>query len=53
MRDLVDIHYLNAETIRIVQALRGAMYQTFPPPKPSESCGGASSTTPTSRLNMV
>ncbi|WP_213253323.1 hypothetical protein [Bradyrhizobium sp. sBnM-33] len=31
MRDLVDIHYPNAETIRIVQALRGAMYQTFPP----------------------
>lgn len=31
MRDLVDIHYPNAETIRIVQALRGAMYQAFPP----------------------
>ena len=36
MRDLVDIHYLDAETIRVVQDnlsthSAGALYQTFPP----------------------
>ena len=53
MRDLVDIHYPDAETIRVVQD----NLSTHPPapcirrsrpPKPGGSCGGSSSTTPPS-----
>ena len=46
MRDLVDIRYPDAETIRVVQDnlstySAGALYQTFPHlPKPGKSCGG-------------
>ena len=53
MRDLVDIHYPDAEIIRVVldnlsTHSAGALYQTFPPPKPDGSCDGSSSTTPPS-----
>ncbi|MET4391772.1 hypothetical protein ABIB73_007564 [Bradyrhizobium sp. F1.4.3] len=61
MRDLVDIHYPDAEIIRVVQDnfsthSAGALYQTSSPPKPGGSCDVASSTTPrkhASWLNMV
>jgi hypothetical protein len=50
LRDLVNIHYSNAETIRIVQALRGAMYQTFRPAGPTNL---AADRAPLHRLKTV
>ena len=51
MRDLADVHYPDAETIRVVQDnlsthSAGALYQAFPPAEARRICGGSSSTTP-------
>jgi len=53
MRELVDIHYPQAEQIRVVldnlsTHSMGALYEAFPPQKPGASCAGWSSTTPQS-----
>jgi hypothetical protein len=44
MRELVDVHYPNAEYIRVVQDnlsthSGGALYQALPPPKPGVCWG--------------
>ena len=53
MRDLVNIHYPDAEIIRVVQDnlsthSAGACIRRSRPPKPGGSCDGSSSTTPPS-----
>jgi hypothetical protein len=50
MRDLVDVHYPDAEAVRVLQDnlsthSAGALYQAFHLPKPGGFCGGSSSTT--------
>ena len=53
MRELVDVHYPDAECIRVVQDnlsthTAGALYEASRPPKPGASCAAWSSTTPPS-----
>ena len=53
MRELTDVHYPDAEYIRVVQDnlsihSAGALYEAFVPAKPGEFCAAGSSTTPQS-----